>query len=684
MASKFDYHFLSNFVPSAVLSLIKKIAQTPLTSPLYVSTSEDCVEYQFLVNIPDIDPTMISTRRSREEHNGVCMSIISYVTLGTVDIEHHADFHFVGDGFNVVLDPFADQDISHHTLEWFAIPCRELIVVAWSRSIKSAGDVVGHLEFTQTNPENDPWGENAETVALITRFVTHYLTEPGHPADRDQVIRALIGDAGALDESILRPTLFLSVLTGSSLLPVTPTWKVKCLITHDWSEAYPTTDANGRDDYGPDVLISFRSCFKTFTITNNARLRHLLLAESPVQGRDTEVGRFIHAGLLASRASDSEPNPFVVAPGSSHGFELDGTTLQELLAQTDELIQNSYRDPTLSSSPDPYPLTRVSDAHFNPRATPAILHSPQARYPASHSFHSSTSASTGGFRLVPAFQTPATVDTNPFAAPRSPPDISDGTQPGQPLSDGTLLPPRGSLAYIRGRTPAPATTAAIYIGFPSHINPARRGFLESRVAIASATPLLCDLLAAVRGLDSICGEALNDICIRPDCADFRVACSRTMVEVHDPAYAAVANGFREVGGLVEHLRNSSTVRIEAAGHNETSRVAFRHHQIDLAIPFFVLYIFSVNISPATTAPTTSLQPVVAPRHGSRSQTPAVDPSSSSGDVVALPSFLPKLLKATLLLDKHFSNEGAELTALLKRGYKSAYLQIRQALVIERA
>lgn len=35
-----------------------------------------------------------------------------------------------------------------------------------------------------------PWGENEEIVGLISRFVTHYLTEPGHPADPDQVFQA--------------------------------------------------------------------------------------------------------------------------------------------------------------------------------------------------------------------------------------------------------------------------------------------------------------------------------------------------------------------------------------------------------------------------------------------------------------------------------------------------------------
>ncbi|KAJ7032113.1 hypothetical protein C8F04DRAFT_1235573 [Mycena alexandri] len=302
-ASKFDEEFLARFVSPRSLSLVTKIQQTPLTSPLYASSSESCVEYQFLVNIPDFDPTMVSMRRSREEHDGICGTVISYITLGTVDIEHHPDFLFMADGFNIIMDALEGREHPHHMLEWFATPCRELILAAFDRRIKSPADIVSHLEFAETNPEENPWGENEETVGLITRFVTHYLMEPGHPVDPDRVIHALISNGDGPADPILRATLFLLVLTGSTTLPVRPTWKAKCLITHDWSQQYPTTDADGRDDYGPDVAISFRSCFKTFTITNNARLRHLLLSETPVQGQDTQLGRLIHAQLLASRGS---------------------------------------------------------------------------------------------------------------------------------------------------------------------------------------------------------------------------------------------------------------------------------------------------------------------------------------------------------------------------------------------
>lgn len=70
---------------------------------------------------------------------------------------------------------------------------------------------------------------------------------------------------------------------------------------HDWNAAYPTDEVDGTaPDYGPDAKASFQSCFKSVSITNNATLRRMLLAETPVQGQDTDFGRWFHAEALSS------------------------------------------------------------------------------------------------------------------------------------------------------------------------------------------------------------------------------------------------------------------------------------------------------------------------------------------------------------------------------------------------
>ncbi|KAK6966923.1 hypothetical protein R3P38DRAFT_2590038, partial [Favolaschia claudopus] len=301
IASKFDVEFLANFMSHHSLSLIKRIAGVPLDQPLYSSTSEYCEEYQYLVNIPGVDPSMISPCRSEAEHAGISDCVVSFAQLGTVDIEHYPDYLATGDGFNVVVEAFGGQDRPHHVLEWFATPCQELIKAAFDRQVKAASDILRFLFFEETNPADNPWGDNHEMIELISRFVIHYLLEPGHPHDPDKVIGALIDADSTAADSILRARLFLSVTTGSTLLPITPAgFKIKCLITHDHSEEYPTLDAQGNDDFGPDVVIDFRSCFKTFSLTNNARLRHLLVSDDAEKGKDTTFGRFFHGQLLAA------------------------------------------------------------------------------------------------------------------------------------------------------------------------------------------------------------------------------------------------------------------------------------------------------------------------------------------------------------------------------------------------
>ncbi|KAK6981520.1 hypothetical protein R3P38DRAFT_3333752 [Favolaschia claudopus] len=301
-ASKFDIDFLSRFMSPDSILFIKRIVGVSLDQPLYSAKPPYCEVYQYLVNIPEIDPTLISLPRSEEEHQGISDSIVSYATLGTADIEHHPDYFGMGDGFNAVVEPFGGQDRPHHILEWFVTPCLELIKAAFDRQLKSPADILRFIDYNETNPEVNPWGDNVEMVALIERFVSHYLLERGHPRDLDGVIRALIDPEFTAPDSVVRARLFLSVTTGSILLPVRPAgWRIKCLITHDYSEAYPTVDAAGNDDFGPDVVIDFRSCFKTFSITNNARLRHLLISENAEAGKDTTFGRLFHAQLLASQ-----------------------------------------------------------------------------------------------------------------------------------------------------------------------------------------------------------------------------------------------------------------------------------------------------------------------------------------------------------------------------------------------
>ncbi|KAK6966848.1 hypothetical protein R3P38DRAFT_2590165 [Favolaschia claudopus] len=301
-ATKFDVEFLLRFMSPASVKTVKSFHGVPLDQPLFSLDGGGDIKFHFLVNLPEFDTTMIGSRRSQIEHDGIISTIISYLTLGTIDITNRPEFRILEDGFNMCVEAFDGQDRPHHILEWFATPCRQLIFSGFDRQIKSVADLLSHVNFNQANGENDPWGDNAETVELLKRFIAHYLSEPGHPTCDDGIFDALLDEElrANVDDPFLRPKLFLSLLTGSALVPIDPDWKLKC-VTHDWDEKFPRTTPDGSEDYGADVELFFRACFSTFTITNNARLRLLLLCEIPEAGRDTEFGRFFHGALLGSR-----------------------------------------------------------------------------------------------------------------------------------------------------------------------------------------------------------------------------------------------------------------------------------------------------------------------------------------------------------------------------------------------
>ncbi|KAJ7934646.1 hypothetical protein B0H13DRAFT_1854947 [Mycena leptocephala] len=206
-------HGLLMFIPRHSLSYIKTFHSTPLEKPLYISQSEECIEYQFLLNIPGMDPTFISSSRCREEQDGICASITSFITLGTVDIQHQPDFIFLSDGFNVVLEPFGTYDQSHHVLEWFETPCRKMLLASYDLSIKAISDVVSHLRFAEANASDNPNEQNRVVIELIKKFLVHYLTEPGHPHIPGRIVEALLGSDGeqSRDPQFLRARLFMKV-----------------------------------------------------------------------------------------------------------------------------------------------------------------------------------------------------------------------------------------------------------------------------------------------------------------------------------------------------------------------------------------------------------------------------------------------------------------------------------------
>ncbi|KAJ7158952.1 hypothetical protein C8R46DRAFT_1224842 [Mycena filopes] len=201
---------------------------------------------------------------------------------------------------------------------------------------------------------------------------------------------------------------------------------------------------------------------------------------------------------------------------------------------------------------------------------------------------------------------------------------------------------------------------AIYIGFPLHSNPARHNFLEP-IHIGLSSPSVGDLIQALRSTSGSAGETVNDICADLDMVVFDVAWSKSMIEVHDAHYNTVANGYQEVGALRPHLHDIR-VTVEMASPNDTSIRAFQTHNLAANTPLFVLYLFPLHVQTMPAGP-------------SRTQTPT--PST-----ITIRAGLSNMLRKSSALDVLFSLEGFQLAALLTPNFGTAYLQIRQALIIE--
>ncbi|KAJ7020089.1 hypothetical protein C8F04DRAFT_1403886 [Mycena alexandri] len=380
-------------------------------------------------------------------------------------------------------------------------------------------------------------------------------------------------------------------------------------------------------------------------------------------------------------------------PDGTSATQATTTFLQNLLDESQSLI-DSYDIP---SSPSQV-LGTFSNAQFSSpptgmafdlsvvEVTPnhLYLHSPRARHPVG-----STSSANSSINLVPAFNSPdSAVGIDPFAGSshiQFPAFTQNPSLTVPPTIMGPVLPPRGSIADIRRRqTPAPgaaldSVNAAIYVGLPFYENTARRNFFVTNVPVA-ASPSVADLIRALRGTPDAVAGVLNDICASLDVVEFRMAWSTDMIEVHDEAYSAAASGYREVPGALRDHLHSSQVVVGQATPNHTSRSTFERREVAAGTPLFVLYIFPLHVRNAlpraiehTNSRTRPSTPAVAAP--SRTNTPA--PPAS-----IFRTGLSNMLKKSTALDQHFLLDGFRLAALITPKFGAAYLQIRQAIIIE--
>ncbi|KAK7006534.1 hypothetical protein R3P38DRAFT_3213831 [Favolaschia claudopus] len=393
---------------------------------------------------------------------------------------------------------------------------------------------------------------------------------------------------------------------------------------------------------------------------------------------------------------------------------------QHLLAEADQSIESYNR----SSSPPPH-LLPISEGNTRP-ATPtdhAIcgphIHSPQAilRTPVQNTFLARQNSYSISPSLINFGLTQDISDSHSSSHNNSPAPIPFGTVEAtgpsaqelehveeslfgaassllvpqavlSPTPTTPRLPPlrvgNGSLASMRRAiTPTPLVpfTAAVYIGFPLELHPAYSGFFEARVTLPSSTPSIAALITALRSRNNMLSACLNEVCSNLVPKSFCIAWSKTMVETNEK-FNLCENGYFALGLLRDHLH--SLIPVPRAAHNSVSIKTFEHFNVPLESPFFVLYCFPERVENAAEVPSPAAFP------SSRTQTPAIaghtarshTPAATSTSGTTLRQFLSALRSNCTLLDQHFIAEAGRLVTLASAGYGTAYLHIRQVLVIQ--
>ncbi|KAJ6538345.1 hypothetical protein DFH09DRAFT_1323867 [Mycena vulgaris] len=471
----------------------------------------------------------------------------------------------------------------------------------------------------------------------------------------------------------------MAVMTGSSMLPAQPVWGVKVTIIHDWDVAYPCTSVNGEEDYGPEATASFQSCFKTVSITNNARLRNMLLSESPME----ELGLIQFGGT--SDALSSSWNQ-LMGVNSSQVFG-SGIPAAETASEVTFDMMQTRLDATIGldtttgeMEADTSPASHAGG--FGP-ASPSFSSSPPFPLRVASNFNSPTLGRDNG---SPAFDvhspalnlTPGLPDSSIDGGRSRDSPAGMGNlpnldlEPAVPLwsSPGPVAPGRGSLAAMRLQASRAGSKIAVFIGL---VGAERRGFFEPNVALRATPPSLSDILRALKNGPGIgIQPLLNALCANLGQVPCRISWSRKLVELNDD-YTSVTNGYSEVGQLADHLQMSS-VLVSRAEIDSVSRATFTMWQLSSDVPLYVLYIHESASSPANTIDS-RLRSVESSR--SRSHTPYPVRGSTATHPLAV------LCKIITFLDTQYLAEGFELTTLSQRRFGAAYLQVRQALVIER-
>ncbi|KAJ7206950.1 hypothetical protein C8J57DRAFT_983960, partial [Mycena rebaudengoi] len=179
---------------------------------------------QFLMETMDMQPSMISSPRTRAEHDDWTITFMSKVLLGDTQLWTRPEFLAMRRGFNVTIGNTTLVEVSM-TQFIQRRTALHMLSTLYDHQVRDIDDFSRRLVFRILMSSND--GTTTHFAALFRLLVQRYLKGTGHPA---YLRGSLIQEdkfANKVEDSLLRARLFLGASSDSDLLPMSEAWTIK-------------------------------------------------------------------------------------------------------------------------------------------------------------------------------------------------------------------------------------------------------------------------------------------------------------------------------------------------------------------------------------------------------------------------------------------------------------------------
>ncbi|KAJ6536060.1 hypothetical protein B0H19DRAFT_1270875 [Mycena capillaripes] len=256
---------------------------------------------QFLINIMDMQPSMIRSSHTQDIRDGWTITFLSAVLLGNTGIWSHPEFLTIKSGFDLQVG--RKQFIAELSQHGDLLP---LLTCIFDHNLREVKDVTSRFSFPilmRAADETTPY-----FGALLRLFILRYLDGVGHPIDLRGGLVSEEEWSCQVNNHLLRASLLLRAVSDNDMLPASNTWRIVWRIiglNPPGASSWATAETNPRP-------LHFHTCTYEIDVKITRPLEDLLLASRFKLDDPNYVTPFdcwLHGQLLSrdhNTASDSE------------------------------------------------------------------------------------------------------------------------------------------------------------------------------------------------------------------------------------------------------------------------------------------------------------------------------------------------------------------------------------------